>query len=185
MIPWVLSVAVLLSPAEEQTAKALVPFWVPREVQTGLFVNSPMVALHVRLNWGLTFYERGGHNLFAALQVGTALALTVPVGMKEHFQHVALLGIAYRKTTQTLNWGFQWTLGPNWYRASFDPELSWRLESYVVPYSEGRINVGYRVLKHLVLGIYGGYAAPVEFDERYPGRTYVGGVLFGLYADWR
>jgi hypothetical protein len=141
-----------------------------------------MWSLQLRVHWEITFYERMGHDLVATAVLGTGLALSMPAGMNGHYQHVALAGIGYRKVGKLVNWGFHWGIGANWYRASY---VSTPLESRVVVYTEGRGQFGFRVLPHLVLGAYFGYGSPVQFDSRYPGLTYCGGIMFGLFADWR
>lgn len=169
------------SPAKKEAAHP-VPPWAPRDASLGVTISSPMVSLALRLGWQIAFYERGGHDLVVTVVLGTGLALTAPQGMTSHYQHVALAGIGYRKVGPFLNWGFHWGIGANFYQALYP---AFPTESRVVPYTEGRAQMGVRVLKHLVLGGFVGYGSPIQFDARYPGQTYTGGIMFGFFADWR
>jgi hypothetical protein len=49
---------------------------------------------------------------------------------------------------------------------------------------EGRIQLGYR-LGPVVLGVSGGYGEPFSYRRRSLSRQFVGGALFGFFADWR
>jgi hypothetical protein len=169
------------TPAKQEPAHP-VPPWAPRDASLGVTINAPMVSAQLRIGWQLTFYERRGHDLVLTVVLGTGLALSRPTGMDAHFQHVGLLGIGYRKVGPLLNWGFQWGIGGNWYQADYP---MFPTERRLVPYTEGRVQLGVRVLKHLVLGLFVGYGSPVSFDARYPGQTYSGGLMLGFFADWR
>lgn len=159
-----------------------VPAWLPRDASLGLTVNSGLVSGQLRVGWQVTLYERGGHDLLAVLVLGTGLSFAQPAGMTTHYQHVALLGFGYRNVSDFFNWGFQWGIGADWYRVGYD---RYPFENRVVPYTEGRVQLGLRAARALVLGLFGGYAAPVVYDSRHTGQTYAGGIIFGLYADWR
>lgn len=175
----------VLSGTPSSAAKAPehpVPAFLPRGVSLGLSFNAPLWSLQARLQWEVGLYERRGHDLVATVVLGTGLAMALPPGMTAHYQHVGLLGFGYRKVSKLINWGFHWGVGANWYRAAFTARA---FESRVVPYTEGRAQLGVRVLPHLVLGAYFGYGSPFEFNTRFPGLTYTGGIMFGLFADWR
>lgn len=169
------------TPAKKEPAHP-VPAWAPRDASLGITINSPMVSAQVRIGWQIAFYERAGHDLVFTVVLGTGLAMSRPMGMDAHFQHVGLLGIGYRKVGPLINWGFHWGIGGNWYRADYP---IFPTESRVVAYTEGRGQFGFRVLKHLVLGLFVGYGSPISFDARYPGQTYCGGLMLGFFADWR
>ncbi|MEW5737635.1 MAG: hypothetical protein AB1938_01850 [Myxococcota bacterium] len=172
----------LSGPPKRFQATHPVPAWAPRTVSLGLTSREGMWSFQARLGWEAAFYERNGHDLVLTVHLGTGLALATPTGMTAHYQHVALAGFGYRKVSKLLNWGFHWGLGIDWYRAAYDVAP---LESRVVAYTEGKGQIGLRVLQNLVVGAWFGYGSPVTFDARYPGQTYCGGLMFGLYADWR
>lgn len=169
------------APAKVQVTHP-VPAWAPRTFSLGMTAREGLWSLQVRLGWEAAFYERRGHDLVFTVHLGTGLALAKPTGITDHFQHVALAGLGYRKVSKLVNWGFHWGIGIDWYRVAygFAP-----LESRVVAYTEGKAQLGLRVLPNLVLGGWFGYGSPLAFDARYPGQTYSGGIMFGLYADWR
>jgi hypothetical protein len=163
-----------------------VPAWLPRGAAIGLFVNSPVVTPHLRLQWDITFYESDRDAFLGVLGLGTGFGAGLPQGMVEHYQHVALGGIGYRNTAKLFHWGFQIQLGPVWYRAAFTPGSAYAFESRVLGYAEGRVQAGLHLQPHLILGLFAGFASPWAFSyQRYPGNTYVGGFDFGLFADWR
>jgi hypothetical protein len=192
MSPLVLSLVVALGAEEQELvsgqapkrvqAEHPVPAWAPRTVSLGLTSREGLWSLQARVGWEAAFYERSGHDLVFTVHLGTGFALALPAGMTAHFQHVALVGLGYRKVSKRLNWGFHWGVGVDWYRAAYSFAL---LEGRVVAYTEGRAQVGVRVLENLVLGGWFGYGSPVQFDARFPGQTYCGGIMFGLFADWR
>jgi hypothetical protein len=169
-------------PAARRRPAHPVPAWAPRDVSLGITLNSPLASAQLRLGWQITFYERGGHDLVVTAVLGTGLALALPLGMTAHLQHVALVGLGYRKVGKVISWGFQWGIGANWYSASFAAAAA---ESRVVPFTEGRAQLGVRARDHLVLGVFAGYGSPVRFDARFPGLTYTGGLSIGLFVDWR
>jgi hypothetical protein len=185
------STAVAEAPESPKAASAAelderpVPAWVPRGVSVGVFFNLPTVAPHLRLSWELGFFERPRNDFVAIVTLGTGAAVSLPPGFAENFQHVALVGLGYRSNHDVWQWGFQIVAGPVWYRASFIPAARQPFESRVLPYTEGRLQLGMRILPHLIIGLYGGYASPWDFDPRYPGNMLVGGPLAGVYADWR
>lgn len=174
--------------AENTPLEHPVPAWIPRGASIGLFVNSPVVAPHVRIEWDVTFYESRQDAFIGLVELGTGFGLSLPsnIGMKELFQHVALVGVGYRNTGSLFHWGFQFGLGPTWYRASYVPHAPYLFESRVVGYAEGRAQVGLRLAPHLILGVYFGFASPWSFSTQlYPGNNYLGGFDFGFFADWR
>jgi hypothetical protein len=163
-----------------------VPAYLPREVELGLFVNTPMVAPHLRLQWDLTIYESQRDAFIGLFSVGSGFGLSLPNGFAEHYQHVVLAGVGYRNTAALFHWGFQVALGPVWYRTAYIPTFPYAFESRVLGYAEGRLQAGLRVQPHLIVGVYFGFASPWSFSfDRYPGNNYVGGFDFGFFADWR
>ena len=168
--------------ATNKKATHPVPPWLPRSAALGLTAREGMWSMHLRLHWEIGLYERNGHDLVLIPLLGTGFSLSTPQGMTAQYQHVALLGFGYRKVSKLINWGFNWGIGVNWYRTAY---VYTPLESRVVGYTEGRAQLGVRVAKNVVLGGYFGYGSPLQFDARYPGLTYTGGIMFGLFVDWR
>jgi hypothetical protein len=165
-----------------------VPAWVPRGAQVGLLLatDASIVAPDVRLQWDFGLVEQPRNDLVVIAQLGTAIGAVLPAGMTAHYQHVAMIGLGYRATYDLFHWGFQFGLGPVWYRAAFTRGGVNPFESRVLGYAEGRLQVGLKLQKHLIVGLYFGYASPWTYSpNRYPGNTYVGGLNLGVFADWR
>ena len=162
-----------------------VPVYVPRGVSLGLFVNLPTVAPMLRLQWEATLYEQPRNHLTAFLAGGAALSLNLPASVRALYQYVTFAGIGYKSTREVLHWGFQIGAGVVWYRASYAPAQHLFFESRVLGYSEGRIELGARVTRSLILGGYVGYGSPWEFNDRFPAVIYVAGPVAGVFLDWR
>ena len=163
----------------------LVPFYVPRSVRLGVFVNSPMVTPHFRVQWEGVLIDQARNKFVWVISVGSGIGANPPGIMTAHYQHVALGGIGYRGDFGKVAWGFQAALGGVWYRAFFVPGRGQGEEDRVLGYAEGHLHLGYRFLEHLRIGLYGGYASPFAFAIGRPGNTYVGGIDLGLFVDWR
>jgi hypothetical protein len=179
-------VALALICGADEELKHPVPAWLPRGAQLGFLINAPMVAPAIRLQWDVTLLEQP-HNDFVVIgQLGSAFGLSLETGMSEHYQHVALVGLGYRSTYEKFHWGFQFGLGPVWYRTAYKKGSIYPFENRVLGYAEGRLQAGLRLAPHFILGIYFGYASPWTFSPViYPGNTYVGGFNLGVFADWR
>lgn len=185
-----LATSLLLAQAPEaivkqSTDKPLVPFYVPRAVRLGVFVNSPMVTPHLRLQWEGVLIDQPRNKFVWVLQVGTGIGAGVPYPMTSHYQHVLLGGLGYRGDFGKVAWGFQATVGGVWYRAFYAQGVGHLEENQVIGYAEGHLHLGYRFAEHLRIGVYGGYASPFFFTFGRPGNTYVGGFDFGVFIDWR
>ncbi len=174
---------VLMAPGPDEGP--LVPWYVPRSASVGVLINPPVVTPNVRLGWEGTIVSQPRNDLVWIFNLGTGVGLGVQAPMTEHSQHVAVAGLGYRSDRRLLHWGFQLGAGVAWYRAAYTPNVFYRFESRVVGYAEGRVQVGLRLSRHLILALYGGYASPFTFDVRSPGNTFVGGVSTGLVVDWR
>ncbi len=161
------------------------PWYLPRTASVGFFFNPPSVSVNVRLAWEIGVIEQPRNHLVMLLQAGTATALSLPFGIKELYQHVGLVGFGFRSTRELFHWGFTIMTGPLWYRASYLPSFPYNFESRVVTYSEATAQAGLHVAKHLVVGLYAGYAAPWDVSTRFPASAYTGGFTAGLFADWR
>ncbi len=181
------ALAVEISGPETSTRETHpVPFYVPRTASVGFFFNPPnAVSLGVRIAWEVGVIEQPRNHLVILLQLGTATAISLPVGMKALYQHVAMLGFGYRSTRELFHWGFTIMTGPLWYRAAYRPDYPYNFESRFVTYSEATAQAGLKLAKHLVVGIYAGYGAPWDMSTRFPASFYTGGFTAGVFADWR
>ncbi len=162
-----------------------IPWYVPRTFSLGLFINPPVATPHFRIGWEIGVLEQPRNHLVALWQIGSGTGASLPPGFKGLYQHVAIVGVGYRSTREVFHWGFTVTFGALWYRASFVPGSVYQFENRVLSYSEAHAQAGWRVLDHLVIGVYAGYASPWDVSIRFPGNIYTGGPLFGFFADWR
>ena len=165
--------------------KPLVPWFVPRTLTLGVFINPPMVSPHLRLGWEAAILSQPRNDLIWLFQLGTGGGLGVPAPMVTHWQHTVLAGFGYRSDHAVVHWGFHVVSGPLWYLAKYAPGAFNQFESRVVGYIEGHVQLGIRLAPHFRLAAYFGYASPFTFNQRYPGNTYVGGLDTGIVLDWR
>ena len=165
--------------------KPLVPWFVPRTLTLGVFINPPMVSPHLRLGWEAAILSQPRNDLIWLFQLGTGGGLGVPAPMVTHWQHTVLAGFGYRSDHAVVHWGFYVVSGPLWYLAKYAPGAFNQFESRVVGYIEGHVQLGIRLAPHFRLAAYFGYASPFTFNQRYPGNTYVGGLDTGIVLDWR
>ncbi len=168
-----------------QTAVPLVPWFVPRSISLGVFINPPMTTPHFRLAWEGAIVSQPRNDLIWYFGLGSGLGLGMPASMTSHSQHVVVGGFGYRSDHQVITWGFHVAAGAAWYFATFKPGGFYPNESRPLGHIEGRLQFGVRLTPHFRLAAYFGYASPFAFNVRFPGNTYVGGVDTGLVIDWR
>lgn len=169
---------------ERPSDRPLVPFYVPRSASLGAFFNRDMFTPHVRVAWEWTVVDQPRNALIVTAAFGTGLGANPPVPMTSHFEHVGLVGVAFRSDRQLLHWGFHAMFGAVWYRTFWKPDTYFP-ESRVLPYAEGRLQGGLVLAPHLRLALYVGYAAPFIYTRGLPGNLFVGGFDFGVVVDWR
>ncbi|HYH99930.1 hypothetical protein [Hyalangium sp.] len=166
------------------------PVWLPRGAFLGTYFRNGSVTPQARLQWQLTFFEKRKDALVVLLEGGGGWAAGLPetalegydAPMHSFYQHTVMAGVGYRyQDPEGLHWGFQVTGGPVWYGAHFRDLPAERLSAGLM---EGRIHVGYRV-GPVVLGVSGGYGEPFSYRRRSVARQFLGGALFGFFADWR
>ena len=177
--------AVIASGPVDETVKPLVPWFVPRSLTLGVFINPPMVAPHFRLSWEGAIISQPRNDLIWLFSFGSAVGVGTQAPMTTHYQHVVLAGFGYRSDRPLIHWGFHVASGPVWYRAGYAPGGFYQFENRVLGYIEGRVQFGVRLTGHLKLAAYFGYASPFVFTVQYPGNTFVGGFDTGLVIDWR
>ncbi len=182
---WLCSLLMATPSLEDKpSSHPLVPWYVPRSASLGFFFNRDTLSPHVRLSWEWTVLDQPRNALAVVTSLGTGFGIEPPRPMTALFQHVGLLGFAYRSDRPILHWGFSALFGAVWYRAAFVPG-SFPFENHVLPYAEGRIQVGVHVAPHLRLALYIGYASPFIYTDTRPGNFFVGGFDFGVVVDWR
>lgn len=169
---------------ERPSDHPLVPWYVPRSASLGAFINREMFSPHIRLAWEWTIVDQPRNALIATMAFGTGLGANPQKPMTSHFQHVGLVGAAFRSDRQLLHWGFSAMFGAVWYRTFWQPNTFFS-EDRVLPYAEGRLQGGIMVAPHVRIALYIGYAAPFIYTRGRPGNLFVGGFDFGVLVDWR
>jgi len=162
----------------------LVPPFVPRSISFGLSINSPMLTPNVRLDWDIDLFTSTTHNFYLLVELGSGFGVNRAPGMTAVYQHLGVLGFGYRNITRVIHWGFQFGIGPLWYRTFYSPIEPYQTENRVIGYAEGRLQGGYEFNKHLVLGIYFGFGSPFLVEQKYPGTAYLGGFMPGIFLEW-
>jgi hypothetical protein len=136
----------------------------------------------VRLQWQLTLFEQRKDGLVLLAEGGVGWAAALPDAASAFYEHPLMVGVGYRnQDPEGFHWGFQVTGGPVWYGAHFRDLPAERATAGLM---EGRIHVGYRV-GPVVLGVSGGYGEPFSYRRRSVSPQFLGGALFGFFADWR
>lgn len=188
-----LSTAAVAQPEEPSAAPRRsggTPVWLPRGAFLGSYVRKGAVTPQARLQWQVTFFEKRKDALVLLLEGGGGWAARLPetalqgfdAPIASFYEHTLMLGVGYRnQAPEGLHWGFQVTAGPVWYGAHYRHLPHERQSAGLM---EGRIHVGYRV-GPAVLGVSGGYGEPFSFRRRSVSRQFLGGALFGFFADWR
>jgi hypothetical protein len=185
-----LSLAAQAQPAPSTTQRESTPAWLPRGAFLGTYVRAGAVTPQVRAQWQLTLFQDRKDALVFVVEGGggfaAALPDTVVAGRAEpmdaFFQHTVMVGGAYRNQSPSgFHWGFQVTGGPLWYGAHLRnlPD-----ERHMVGLVEGRVHLGYQVGR-VAFGVSGGYGEPFSHSRRSLASQYLGGLLVGLFADWR
>lgn len=175
----------LMLAAGDARPEPLVPWFVPRTLAVGVFINPPMVSPHFRLAWEASIIAQPRNDLIWTVAIGSGVGVGVPSPMNSHSQHTAVAGLGYRSDRELLHWGFHAAAGATWYLADYKAGSLYPAESRVLGFIEGRLQLGLRITERLKLAAYFGYGSPFVFNTRFPGNTFVGGVDTGLVLDWR
>jgi hypothetical protein len=163
----------------------LVPWFVPRSITLGVFVNPPMASPHFRLSWEGALIDQPRNALLWTVGVGSGAGLNPQFPMTGHFQHSLVGGVAFQTEGKRFLFGFCFTGGAVWYRAGYARNSGYLFENQVLPYLEGRVQVGIKVLPHLRLSPYLGYGSPPTILSQFPGQIFIGGVDIGVVVNWR
>ncbi len=158
---------------------------IPRSVALGATFNAPAVAPTFRVSWEATLYEQPRNHLLGVFTIGSGATGLLPSGITALWQHVAWAGLGYQSTRDLFHWGFSFGAGVLWYRSFYAKGSAFPPEDRVLGYSEGRLQVGIKVQRKLILGLYLGYGAPWDLGGLFPSVVYTGGTQVGLFGDWR
>ncbi|MDY7232527.1 hypothetical protein [Hyalangium rubrum] len=166
------------------------PVWLPRGAFLGSYLRGGTVTPQARIQWQLTVFQDRKDALVLVLEGGGGFAVALPdtvvAGADEPIdsfhEHTVQVGGGYRNQSPSgFHWGFQVTAGPLWYGAHLRnlPD-----ERYSAGLLEGRVHLGYQ-LGRVALGVSGGYGEPFSYRRRSVAAPYAGGLLLGVFADWR
>lgn len=161
------------------------PWFVPRSATLGVFINPPVATPHFRIAWEGAIISQPRNDLIWLFTIGSGVGLGTQRPMTSHSQHVVLAGFGYRSDRPLIHWGFHVVSGVCWYLADYVQNPLYMRESRVLGFIEGRLQFGFHLSPHFRLAAYFGYASPFQFNVRFPGNTFVGGIDTGLVIDWR
>lgn len=166
------------------------PAWLPRGAFLGTYLRQGAVVPQARLQWQLTFFQDRRDALALIVEGGLGRSVALPdsavegfnVPFKSFYAHTVMAGGAYRNDNPSgWHWGFQVTAGPVWYGGRYERLAK---EDRAGGLLEGRVHVGHKV-GPLALGASVGYGEPFSVGRRNVARNYLGGLLLGVFADWR
>ncbi len=166
------------------------PAWLPRGAFLGTYLRGGAVVPQARIQWQLTLFQDRKDALVFVLDGGVGFGASLPdsavededIPFKSLYAHSVMVGGAYRNHRGPgWHWGFQVTAGPVWFGADYEEAGR---EDRVGGLLEGRLHVG-RQLGAAAVGVSLGYGEPFSVGRRSVAKNYLGGVLLGLFADWR
>lgn len=163
--------------------------WLPRGAFLGTYLRNGAVVPQARLQWQFTLFQDRKDALVFLLDGGLGFGASLPdsaledadLPFKSFYAHTVMAGGAYRNHRGPgWHWGFQVTAGPVWYGARYEGATEDRVGGLL----EGRFHLG-RQFRQWGAGVSVGYGEPFSVARRSVAKEYVGGVLLGLFADWR
>lgn len=170
------------------------PWYLPRSLELGTFIQKGLVAPNLRFDWELTMLQSHHDALVFVVEGLVSYAGAFPnVGfgpgatstMTLFYQHSVMGGVAYRGTYESgFRWGFSVLSGPVWYGAHWS-------SAKVVPennfdgWIDGRVQAGWQ-FGPVVVGVTGGYTALYNQPRGFVlSGPYAGGIDMGIVIDWR
>jgi hypothetical protein len=186
-----LTSAASAQPARPSEHVSPTPAWLPRGVFLGTTVREDVITPRVKAQWQFTFFQDPKDAFAVLLEGGLGWAVGFPEPeartqqsfLGSYYEHTAQVGIGYRNhLPDAVHWGFQVTGGPVFYGAHFDGGIP--ADHRTAGIIEGRIHLGYQ-FGTTAVGAAVGYAEPFGLKRRSLGRFFVGGMMFGIFLDWR
>jgi hypothetical protein len=163
-------------------AQPSTPAWLPRGAFVGTYARAGAVTPQARVQWQWTLIQDRKDALVLVAEGGGGWAAALPDTVDAFYEHTLMVGGAYRNQSPSgFHWGFQVTGGPLWYGAHLREVPD---ERYTVGLVEGRVHLGYQVGR-VALGVSGGYGEPFGHRRRSVASRHLGGLLVGVFADWR
>jgi hypothetical protein len=185
----------LASPAAaqlQQREKRVSPTvaYLPRAVYLGAYVKGGAFTPQLRAQWELTLIQERIDAFVFIGELGGGYAVGHPnnAGPRQNlevtqlYEHMALAGFGYRGAWPSgLHVGAHVLAGPVLYGAKFQLLPA---EKETVGMVDGRLQVGHSV-GPFVLGAALGYGEVFGVSQRSNAAQYLGGLSFGIFADWR
>lgn len=174
----------------EPTRRSSFPPYLPRAALVGSFLNSSALTPQVRVEWELTLVQERVDAFVLVLEGGGGYGLNLPqnlgpanvTAMTSLYQHTLLAGLGFRADRPSgFHWGFQAATGPLIYGAKFSDLPA---ESGILGMVEGRAQAGWK-FGSIVYGVSLGYASLYQQPSHLVSGSYLGGILFGFFADAR
>lgn len=159
-----------------------VPPFVPRSASLGVLLQRGVISPMVRVGWEIDLIDQPRNRLIFIAEVGAALSVATPTGLKFLHQESLSFGLGYRFNRGPIHWGLHAGAGPVFYGAVF--ERAAVNISNVWLQIEGRVQLGINVGPVALAGFFGIGTLP-SFDDRSAGAPYLGGFLVGLLVNWR
>lgn len=165
------------------------PWYLPRQVSlTGIAGRT--VTPQLRLAWEVTLIQERVDALLFVLEGGGGWAISTSLepdgegnpGLSWFFEHTIQAGVGYRQLfSQDWAFGFRLTAGPAWVGAR-SPGLE--DERALIGLVEGQIELG-RYFGSTQVGLLGGLQTVMNHRAHQYASHGAGGVLFGIFANWR
>jgi len=177
-------------PVQEPRHRSLFPPYLPRAAWVGTFLNSSALTAQIRLEWELTLVQERVDAFVLVFEGGGGYGLSLPenlgparvTSMTSLYQHTLMAGLGFRADLPSgFHWGFQAATGPLIYGAKFSDLPA---ESGILGMVEGRAQAGWK-FGSIVYGVTLGYASLYRQPSNLVSGSYLGGFLFGLFADAR
>ena len=165
-------------------APVQVAWYVPRQATLGLMFAGEEVSAHVRLSWEPQLISTPVDEFVGIFELGGGNGIPgLPAGMVNMYQWGAELGLGYRSTLASgFHWGFHAGSGVLFYGAHFGTGRA--EENRVTGTVEGSVQLGYTV-SDIRWGVQLRYAEPYDRYPRSISAQYLGGLYFGVFANWR
>ena len=166
------------------------PAYLPRAVYLGTYVKGGAVVPQLRAQWEVTLIQEriDAFVFIAELGGGYDVAGPTNAGPREDleltqlYEHSALAGFGYRGSWPSgLHVGAHVLAGPLRYGAKYEILPSEKRTAGLV---DGRLQIGHSV-GPFVLGAALGYGEAFGTSRRSNALQYLGGLSFGIFADWR
>ncbi len=171
-----------------ETDRIWTPWYLPRYAAAGFVssINSDSTfSLQARLGWEITLIDQKT-NMVAVLEGGPGYGISTPREIERLYQYEILAGVGLRPGRyRQLQWGGTLLFGAMIYGAHLPgvaPPFDYDREADGVV--EGRLHLGVN-LGPLALCAYFGVTQIWYVNIRKTSAPYVGGLSFGVLADWR